>query len=237
MQVTKASVFCILLCVCSLGAAQLTLQTCGDENSDITCSFFFRRVDTAFRDETVLYTLRKSFFPTQGAPPALFDIFMTLNIESVPNITCSDRNFAFAESSVSSPPEMSEVCNLYTCDSLQLEWEHQWSKTIVSFIIERENLELLQDTNFVAFSAATFNRFDTSVFSQEEDDLMSNMTNNTSSSLAGRQIVRFLLNIDFLPCRPDDNVLLDAWEDILPWVGSSAAKLCYVPILDLRPKL
>ena len=220
MQVAEVSVFCILLCVCSLGAAQLTLQTCGDENSDITCSFFFRRVDNAFRDETVLYTLRKSFFPTQGAPPALFDIFMTLNIESVPNISCNDPFFAFSESSVSNSPEMSEVCNLYTCDSLQLEWEHQWSKTIVSFIIERENLELLQNTNFLAFAAATFNSFDTSVFSQEGDNLMNGQDTNNSISRAGREVIRFLLNVDFLPCRPDDSVLLEAWEDILPWVGS-----------------
>ena len=221
MQVTQASAFCILLCVCSLGAAQLTLRTCGDENSDITCSFFFDKVDTAFRDETVLYTLRKSFFPIQGAPPALFHLFMTLNIVNVPDISCSDRNFAFAESSVSSPPEMSEVCNLYTCDSLQLEWEHQWSKTIIGFIIEREDLDLLQDTNFVAFSTAVFNSFDTSVFSQEGENLDSNdEMDNTSLASAGRETIRFLLTIDFLPCRPDDNVLLTAWEDILPWVSS-----------------
>ena len=220
MQVTKASAFCILLCVCSLGAAQLTLQTCGDENSDITCSFFLDKVDNAFRDETVLYTLRKSFFPTKGALPALFNVFMTLNIVSVPDISCRDPDFK--EISISSPPEMSEVCSRYTCESLQLEWEHQWSKTIVGFIIEREDLDLLQDTNFVAFSTAVFNSFDTGVFSQEGENLDSNdeMDNTTSLASAGRETIRFLLTIDFLPCRPDDNVLLNAWEDILPWVSS-----------------
>ena len=84
-------------------------QTCGNENSDITCSFFFRTIDNAFRDETVLYTLRKSFFPTQGAPPASFDVFMTLSIESVPDISCNDPYFK--ERSINSPPSMSEVCS------------------------------------------------------------------------------------------------------------------------------
>ena len=79
-------------------------QTCGNENSDITCSFFFRTIDNAFRDETVLYTLRKSFFPTQGAPPASFDVFMTLSIESVPDISCNDPYFK--ERSINSPPSM-----------------------------------------------------------------------------------------------------------------------------------
>ena len=217
MQVTKASAFCILLCLCSLGAAQLTLQTCGNENSDITCSFFFKTIDNAFRDETVLYTLRKSFFPTQGAPPALFDVFMTLSIDSVPKMSCRDPYFK--ERSISSPPSMSEVCSRFECDSLQLEWKHQWSKSIISFIIQRENLHLLQDTNFVAFLTSTFNSIDTSVFSKEGDNLDSDEKNNASLASAGRETMHFLLTIDFLPCRPDDNVLLTAWEDILPWVS------------------
>ena len=214
----QASALCILLCVCSLGAAQLTLQTCGDENSDMTCSFFFEKINNAFRGEkTVLYTLTKSFFPSQAARPVLFDVFMTLNIESVPEISC--RNSYFENSSISSPPSMSEVCSRFRCVSLQLEWDHQWSKSIISYIIQRENLDLLQDTNFVAYSTATFNSIDTSVFGKEGDNLDSDEKNNASLASAGRGTMSFQLTIDSLPCRPDDNVLLTAWEDILPWVS------------------
>ena len=217
----QASVLCILLCVCSLGTAQLTLQTCGDENSDITCPFFFfEKVEKAFRKDKVLYTLRK-YFPTQGSPPALFDVDMTLIISSVPNSTCNDSileiNFDFGESSGSSSPETSDVPIF---SPLILHWEHQWSKTILGFIIERENLVLLQFTNFVAFLTAVLDRIDTSVFSKEGNNLKSNSESNASLALAGIETLDFLLTIDSLPCRPDDDVLLTAWEDILPWVSS-----------------
>ena len=79
MQVV-IGVFSVLLCLCSLSTAQVDLRTCGDENSDITCSFFFNKVDEAFREPDNLYTLRKSFFPTEGAPPVLFDIFFSFNV-------------------------------------------------------------------------------------------------------------------------------------------------------------
>ena len=214
----QASVLCILLCACSLGAAQLTLQTFGDENSDITCPFFFfEKLDKAFRKEKVLYTLRKSFFPAQGAPPALFDVDMTLFISSVPNSTCNDSmldfNFEFGESS----PETSDAPIF---SPLLLHWEHVWSKTILCFIIERENLVLLQNTNFVAFLTDVLDRIDTSVFSKEGNNLKSNSESNASLALAGTGTLDFLLTIDSLPCRPDDDVLLTAWEDILPWVSS-----------------
>ena len=218
----QASAFCILLCACSLGAAQLTLKTCGDENSDITCPFFFfEKVDKAFRKEKVLYTLRKSFFPTQGAPPTLFDVDMTLIISSVPNSACNDSildfNIDFGESSGSSSPETSDVPIF---SPLLLHWDHQWSKTILGFIIERENLVLLQFTNFVAYLTAVLDRIDTSVFSKEDNNLKSNNESNASLALSGIETLHFLLTIDSLPCRPDDDVLLTAWEDILPWVSS-----------------
>ena len=63
------------------------------------------------------------------------------------------------------------VCSMYLCDTLSLEWEHQWSKTISTYIIEKEDIELLQDTNSVAYAAATFNSFDTSVFSDDGENL------------------------------------------------------------------
>ena len=169
----QASVLCILLCACSLGAAQFTLQTCGDENSDITCPFFFfEKLDKAFRKENVLYTLKKSVFPSQGSPPALFDVDMTLIISSVPNSACNDSildfNFEFGEIS----PETSDELIF---SPLQLQWEHVWSKAILGFIIERENLMLLQYLNFVAFLTRLLDFIDTSVFSQEDNNLKSNL--------------------------------------------------------------
>ena len=216
-----------LLCTSSLCGAQLTLRTCGDADVDVTCSFFFDKVNAAFEDDTVLYTLRKSFFPTEGGPPSLFDVFTTINVENVPNITCKDPKYEFGSKTTSDPPTMRDVCGddgssgLYTCGPRQWAWEHQWSKTIINFIIEREDLELLQDTNFIAFAASTFNSFDTSVFSEQEGSDLGNMPNNNSLASAGREAITFFLTIDFLPCVPDDQVLLNTWEDILPWVSTT----------------
>ena len=223
----------VLLCMSSLCGAQLTLRTCGDADEDATCSFFFSKVNDAFEDDSVLYTLRKSFFPIEGGPPSLFDVFMTINVENVPNITCKDSSFEFGSRTTSDPPTMRDVCGdggstgLYTCGPRQWTWQHQWSKTIINFIIEREDLDLLQDTNFIAFAASTFNSFDTSVFSEEGmADLDNNDKTNKSLAFVGAETITIFLTTDFLPCAPDDQVLLSAWEDILPWVRVKSILVC-----------
>ena len=100
----------LLMCMSSLCGAQLTLQACGDADEDETCSFFFSEVNVAFKHDTVLYTLRKSFFPTEGVPPFLFDVFTTINVENIPNITCKDPRFKFGSRTTRDPPTMREVC-------------------------------------------------------------------------------------------------------------------------------
>ena len=214
----------LLLCMFSLCRAQLSLRICGDDNADITCSFFFSKVDAAFRDETVFHTLWNSFFPARGAASDQFKIFSTIQVEYIPNITCKDLNYLFGERVVSRPPTISEVCssNAYECGTREWKWEHQWSRTIIRYIIEVEDLHFLKATNFVAFTTSKFNTFDTSVFSEPERKnlAMYDTTNNETSTLAsiGRTSINFFLRIDFLPCIPDDEILLDAWENILPWV-------------------
>ena len=233
-----AGVISALLCLCSLSTAQVDLKTCGNENSDITCSFFFRKVDEAFRQRDILYTLRKSFFPAKGARPILFDTSMTLEIENAPDISCSDEEYEFRDNHITNVPTMSEVCRMYPCGPYRLQWVHQWSKTILTFIIEREDLELLQDTNFVAYFAAIFNSFDTSVFGDEGENLEdNNSTNSSGLSLAGRDTVEFLITIDYLPCRPDDGVLLEAWEDILPWVRIAVHIFYGICVYGLRKEV
>ena len=290
----------LLLSILGVCVAQITLEACGDDNADVTCSFFFNKLNRAFRDESVLYTLRKSFFPTKGVVPTVFDVFMTIGVENVPDISCTDPEFVLGERTIDNPPTMNEVCGdisvtttevvqviqnetvqvvrndsaveacekevllvangtnsgegpefqmrldecmragetnitttitanttvtrtttstKYTCNFKQWTWKHLWSKTIINHIIEAEDLQLLQDTNFVAFAAAAFNSFDTSVFSQPEN-IFQDETDQMNSSLAsaGNAAMSFFLTLDFLPCSPDDGVLLDAWEDILPWV-------------------
>ena len=97
-------------------------------------------------------------------------------------------------------------------------------KSIIGYFVQKEDLNFLQDTNFVAFSAASFNSFDTSVFSRAGGHLREDeMDNSTNIAVAERDVVRFLLTIDSLPCKPDNDVLLAAWEDILPWVSSQVA--------------
>ena len=224
MMQVATGVIGVLLGLLSLSTAQVNLRTCGDESSDITCSFFFEKLDDSFRQRDILYTLRKSFFPTGGAPPTLFDIFMTLEVENAPNARCTAKNYTFGKEPVTNPPAMETVCQRYKCGSYNITWQHQWSKTILATFIEQEDLELLQNTNIFAFSAAKFNSFDTSVFSEEDDTLRSNTTNNGSElSQTGRGMVQFVLTIDFLPCRPDDRVLQRAWEDLLIWVSHNTA--------------
>ena len=58
--------------------------------------------------DTVLYTLRKSFFPTEGIPPFLFDVFTTINVENIHNIMCKDPSFEFG-SRTTDPPTMRGV--------------------------------------------------------------------------------------------------------------------------------
>lgn len=237
--------FCVILSIIIvLGSGQVDLKTCGDRESTVTCPFFFNKIDAAFRQRNALYTLRKAFFPTEGAPPFLFDVEMSLNVERIPNVDCDDEEYAFRDDLITSPPSESEVCDLlYECRPLdpRPNWKHQWSKTIVSYIIEREDLELLQDTNFIAYAAAAFNNFDTSVFSQESLELDGDNSTNSSglsrSNMAARS-VQFHLIIPFLPCRPDDEVLLRAWEDVLPWVSiiSVYQLFCYYFLLNSRHK-
>ena len=57
------------------------------------------------------------------------------------------------------------------------------------------------------------------MFSEEgKTDLQNNEKVNNSLASAGIETITMLLTIDFLPCAPDEQVLLTAWEDILPWV-------------------
>ena len=121
----------LLLCLVSPSTAQVDLSTCGDEDSVVTCSFF-GKLDEAFRQADVLYTLRKAFFSSEGNPPPLFVVTMTLDVENVTNIGCKDHNYRFGNSSTDSPPSMEEVCSIYECGPLQLGWRHQWSKTVIS---------------------------------------------------------------------------------------------------------
>ena len=220
MQVVIGVITVLLCSLCSLSSAQVNLRTCGDEQSDITCPFFFDKVNEAFRKPSILYTLRKAFYPTAGAPPTLFDIFMTLEIESSPKIKCTSIAYEFGKTPVTTPPTMEEVCNKYKCESYNLTWQHQWSKTILATFIQQEDLELLQNTNIIAFSAGMFNSFDTNVFSKEEEGLKTNTTkDNKTVSQTERGSVQFVLTVDFLPCQPDELVLQRVWEDILIWVS------------------
>ena len=62
---------------------------------EICCSFFFNKVDVAFRQRDVLYTLRKAFFPSEGALPFLFDVAVFIEIETVPNVSCNSEEYTF----------------------------------------------------------------------------------------------------------------------------------------------
>ena len=234
MLTAAVSVISILLCLCSLSTAQLDLKTCGDEDSVVTCPFFFSKVNDAFRQPNVLYTLRKAFFPTDGKPPVIFGVEMTLDIENSTNIACKDEDYLFGNVSVDTPPTMDEVCSYYECVPLQFGWEHEWSKTVISYIIKREDLDLLQATNFNSYVAATFKTFD--LVLENLARLQENGTNSTSLGVTREDTVQFHLVIPELPCQPDKNVLRDAWEDILPWVSPLCQSLCTSELFSTKAK-
>ena len=54
----------LLLCLVSPSTAQVDLSTCGDEDSVVTCSFFFGKLDEA------LSTGRRLVYASQGVLPA-----------------------------------------------------------------------------------------------------------------------------------------------------------------------
>ena len=223
MKICVTIVF--FLCMFSVCRAQVSLSTCGDKDSDVSCSFFPSKIDEAFRDKTVLYTLRNIFFPAKGGTPARFKVFTTIQVKHIPKITCKDPSNLFGNRSVSQLPKMREVCtrNAYECGPQEWKWEHQWSKTIIRYIIESEHLHFLQYTNFVAFITSKFDTMDTSVFSEPKKKNIydADTTHNKTSSLAStkRDSINFVLKINFLPCTPDDSILLNALENILPWVS------------------
>ena len=225
-------VFCttLLLWLSSTCQAQHTFQTCAEDPD--TCSYFFDAIRDRFFVRSILQTLRKAFFPTRGPSPILFDVFMRVRVEQVPNISCTSSEYPFANH-----PITADVCNAgtvaigsnsYACVSRQWNWQHQWSRSIINFVIEREDLEFLPDTNFISFASAFFNNFDTSVFSNfdttvfsinRESATIENSTNSSVATTEGEATLRFFLTIPFLPCTPSEELMRTAWEDILPWVG------------------
>ena len=232
-------VFCItLLWLSSTCQAQQTFQTCAEDPD--TCSYFFDAIRDRFFERSILHTLRKAFFPTRGSSPILFDVFMTVRVEQVPNISCTSSDYPFANHSITTNIRVEDVCNTgrgtvvtgsdsYACVLRQWNWQHQWSRSIINFVIEREDLEFLPDTNFISFASAFFNNFDTTtVFSNFDTTVFSinresatneNSTNSSVASIRGEATLRFFLTIPFLPCTPSEELMRTAWEDILPWVG------------------
>ena len=227
MQSTSV-VFCItLLWLYSTCQAQHTFQTCAEDPD--ACSYFFDAIRDQFFERSILHTLRKAFFPTRGSSPIRFDVFMRVRIEQMPNISCTSSEYPFANQPITTNIRVEDVCNAgtvatgsdsYTCVSRQWSWQHQWSRSILNFVIERENLKFLPDTNIVSFASAFFNNFDTSIFSiNRESDTTGNSTNSSVASMQGEATLHFFLTIPFLPCTPSEELIRTAWEDILPWVG------------------
>ena len=227
MESTNIVFIITLLWLSSTCRAQHTFQTCAEDPD--TCSYFFDAIRDRFFERSILHTLRKAFFPTRGSSPILFDIFMTVHVEQMPNIICTSSDYPFANQPITTNIRVEDVCNSgtvvpgsdsYTCVSQQWNWQHQWSRSIINFVIEKEDLEFLQDTNFISFASAYFNNFDTSIFSiNRESATIENSTNSSVASIWGEGTLRFFLKIPFLPCTPSEELMRRAWEDILPWVG------------------
>ena len=195
-----------LACISMSDAVPITLNTCVNSDSQV-CSYFFDVLERAFTsDRNIIYALQRVFYPVRDRSPILLDVEATVNVLQVPDSPCSDEEFNRPLAS------LGDVMCDTTCTAVSWEWTHQWSRSIINFVIEKEDLGLLQDVNIVAFATALFSHFDNSIFTGEELD-----PNNITSVQS--ELVEFNIQIPSLHCIPPDSVMQEAWEDILPWVS------------------
>ena len=210
------TVVCTCISVMQLSSAAPTLGTCGQPNQDV-CSYFFNALESAFvANSDVPYALQRAFFPTGTISPLLLDVNTTVTVTNIPNVNCTDEIFLYRSSSIRTLPPVNQLqlCTIYNCTSMSWRWTHQWSRTVINFVIERENLNLLQDVNFIAYATAAFNAFDTrTIFNSQGSTTRENSASAQSSE------VRFSLIIPSLHCIPSEDALLEAWGDILSWVS------------------
>ena len=215
----------LLLGSLTTSCAQRTLATCGLREEPL-CSFYFRQLEDAFTsDENILYELQKVFFPVGRLSPLRVDVITEIILDNVPDVNCTDEEFLGGDidiaflNSIPLNAADSPLCSIYGCITGEpYKFEHRWIRSLISFVIEREELVFLESANFVAYAASFFNHIDFARQSIEFPD------NDSSVDLSGGA-VQFSIRIRNLPCIPEESVMLDAWEDILPWVSSQQSSL------------
>ena len=165
------------------------------------CSFFFRQLEDAFTgDADIPYQLQNLFFPVGRLPSLQVDVHTQITFDNVPDIRCTELEGTALNQNTVSPTYL---------------FEHRWIRSIITFVIEREELVFLESVNFVAYTASFFNHID---FSRESIEFPNNVS---LVDLSGGD-VQFNIRIQNLPCIPEESVMLDAWEDVLPWVSTQA---------------
>ena len=200
----------------TMSCAQRTASTCGRSEEEL-CSFYFNRLENAFTsDQNIVYTLQKVFFPVGRLAPSRVDVNTEIRFDNVPNISCSNAMFTARNRDIFSLRNNTSVlCAMYGCiSSAPYRFEHRWIRSIVNFVIESEALVFLESVNFVAYAASFFNHID---FSRENIEFPENIS---SVDLTDSE-VQFNLRVPNLPCIPEVSAVLDAWEDILPWVSNN----------------
>ena len=213
-------VVCTCISVVQVSHAAPTLGTCGLPNENV-CSYFFSALESAFvNNSDVPYALQRAFFPIGTISPLLLDVRTTVTVLNVPSVQCTDEDFQYQSSTIFTLPPVDQLCMDYNCTSMVWRWRHQWSRTVINFVIERENLNLLQDVNFIAYATAAFSSFDTrTIFNLQGSTIRDNSTSVQSNE------VQFSLIIPSLHCIPSEDALLEAWGDILPWVSHCKTKM------------
>ena len=225
------TVVCTCISVMQLSSAAPTLGTCGQPTQDV-CSYFFNALELAFvNNSDVPYALQRAFFPTGTISPLLLDVHTTVTVTNIPSVQCTDEDFQYRSSSIHTLPPVDQLCINYNCTSMTWRWTHQWSQTVINFVIGKENLDLLQDVNFIAYATAAFNSFDTGTLINFLQG--SNTRENSTSSE-----VRFSLIIPSLHCIPSEDALLEAWGDIVPWVSHCKKHLLHTPLVggSMQPR-
>ena len=185
-------------------------------NCPSVCSYFFDAVESALvTDNSALYTLQRAFFPSGEQQPSVVDIYVTLILEQVVNVSCDSELNSFRNERIDSlmnATSISSLCNNISnlnCIRQEFKWHHVWSSAVLTKVIERESLGLISSINSLAFITRLYSESQTSVIVSTEP-----------RDFQPREVAFLELLVPSLLCLPSDtnSTLRSAWEEILPWV-------------------
>ena len=186
-------------------------------NCPSVCSYFFDAVENALvTDNSALYTLQRAFFPSGEQQPSVVDIYVTLILEQVVNVSCDSELNSFRNERIDSLDNLSNVSALcdanpdLNCIRREFKLHHVWSSGVLTSLIERESLGLISSINSLAFITRLYSESQISVIVTSEQ-----------TDFQPRETAFLEIIVPSLLCLPNDTdaAFRRVWEDILPWVS------------------